>query len=257
MQNPCVYGVGGVVSADVAVPEHEREHAFYASILTTGDTPLWRESLTNNEGTPVIGLGERTLETDALPLQWMPHIQVADVAASVDRASELGGSILIHGKTEAGQSQWAVLVDPAGAAFGVVPVVSGGPDAAALSQHQGRIAGLTLTVPDALASRDFYEHVVGWRATTVEPGEADAVRVEMQSAEGTVAADLRQRRGAQQGLPPVWLIHLPVGDLAESLRRVVGGGGAIVEKTTHYAVIQDPVGVALALQGGEPTFGPS
>ena len=35
---------------------------FYSTILTTGDAPLWRDDLTNNLGTPVIGLGVRTPE---------------------------------------------------------------------------------------------------------------------------------------------------------------------------------------------------
>ena len=123
MRNPFARGVGGVLSADIAVPEHERELSFYSQILTTGSAPLWRDDLTNNRGTPVIGLGARSPEYEALPLQWMPHFQVSDVGASAARALELGGSELMHGKSEDGQSQWAVLVDPMGAAFGVIPVV--------------------------------------------------------------------------------------------------------------------------------------
>jgi len=39
MRNPFVAGVGGVLSADIAVPEHERELSFYSRILTTGNAP--------------------------------------------------------------------------------------------------------------------------------------------------------------------------------------------------------------------------
>ena len=74
--------VGGVLSADIAVPEHDREVRFYSSVLGTGENPLWREDLMNNLGMPIIGLGPRSAEYAHLPLQWMPHIQVADVAAS-------------------------------------------------------------------------------------------------------------------------------------------------------------------------------
>jgi uncharacterized protein len=68
MQNPFVCGVGGVLSADIAVPEHERELAFYSKILTTGEAPLWRDDLSNNRGTPVIGLGERSPQYASPPL---------------------------------------------------------------------------------------------------------------------------------------------------------------------------------------------
>lgn len=53
----------------------------------------------------------------------MPHIQVTNVATSVNRALDLGGSELMHSKDEDGHSQWAVLKDPNGAAFGLVPVL--------------------------------------------------------------------------------------------------------------------------------------
>ena len=55
MRNPFATGVGGVLSADIAVPDHARELGFYAKVLTTGKAPLWRDDLTNNQGTPVIG----------------------------------------------------------------------------------------------------------------------------------------------------------------------------------------------------------
>ncbi len=58
------------------------------------------------------------------------------------------------------------------------------------------------------------------------------------------------------GLPAIWMIYLPVGDLAESLRRVREGGGKVIKETRGAdgkhasAVIQDPVGVWLALAPG-------
>ena len=91
MHKPFVHRVGGVLSADIAVPDHDRELDFYSRVLTTGDEPLWREDLMNNLGMPVIGLGVRTPEYSELPQQWMPHFQVADVAASAASAIELGG----------------------------------------------------------------------------------------------------------------------------------------------------------------------
>jgi len=123
MGDPFVPRGGGILSADIAVPEHEREMRFYARVLSTGEHPLWREDLMNSRGMPIIGLGARSTEHADLPLQWMPHIQVADVAASVARALDLSGSELMHGKDDDGQSQWAVLLDPNGAAFGIIPVV--------------------------------------------------------------------------------------------------------------------------------------
>jgi predicted enzyme related to lactoylglutathione lyase len=254
MRKPFFYGVGGVVSADIAVPDHEREIAFYSAILTTGDDPLWRDDLTNNFGTPVIGLGSRTPEYHTLPLQWMPHFQVADVAASVAAAIAKGGEEVMHGTTDDGQSLWAVLADPNGAAFGIIPAVYGKSGNTHDSGRLGCISWLSLTVPDASSCREFYQQVVGWTAKSFETegSEGRDGGFEMQIDDEISAAEIRHSRREHHGIPPIWLIHLPVGDLVESLRRVSEGGGQVVKEfvTAGYAVVRDPVGVYLALETG-------
>ena len=265
MSAPFVPRVGGILSADIAVPEHEREVRFYSRVLSTGENPLWREDLMNNRGMPIIGLGARSPEYADLPLQWMPHIQVADVAASVERALELSGRELMHGKDDGGKSQWAVLLDPNGAAFGIVPVVSeetfpptedaASRDAAA---RVGCISWLDLTVSDASATRDFYRQVVGWSVQDVSMEDASERYADynMLGDDGNPAAGVCHARGANLGLPPSWMIYLPVGDLAESLRRVTEEGGKVIKETRGtdgeyaYAAIQDPVGACLALVQG-------
>ena len=254
MRKTFVHSVGGVLSADIAVPDHERELAFYSKILTTGDAPLWRDDLTNNLGSPVIGLGVRTPEYDNLPLQWMPHFQVADVAASAACAKNMGGQEIMHGKSDDGQSQWAVLADQFGATFGVIPVVAGETDSAGQNERLGCISWLSLTTPDAVTSRDFYQHVVGWNARSIETEDSEehVAKFEMQIDDETAAAEICQLRSEQNGIPAVWLIHLPVDELAESLRRVRESGGKVIKEYTEaqYAVIRDPVGVYFALQNG-------
>jgi len=254
---------GRVLSADIAVPEHERVVAFYARVLSTGEVPLWRDNLMNNAGIPIIGVGERIAAYDHLPLQWMPHIQVVDVAASVGRAQERGGHELMHHRNERGRSQWAVLRDPNGAAFGIIPAA---PSDASLktddapsesAERVGRISWLDLTVPDAVGTRGFYEAVVGWSAREFEMEDADGRYVDyvLSSSDGSAVAGVCHARGVNRGLPVAWMIYLPVGDLAESLRRAVEGGGEVVRSSRSgddlaYAVIRDPVGTHLALVPG-------
>jgi uncharacterized protein len=261
VSDPFVPRIGAVFSADIAVPEHEREVRFYSRVLSTGDNSLWREDLLNNLGVPIIGLGALSAEYAHLPLQWMPHIQVADVAASVQRALRLDGSELMHAKDEDGNSQWAVLLDPNHAAFGIIPVVPAAqlpPDSGDSSDPLapvGRIYWLDLTVPDAPATRDFYRQVVGWTAQGVEMTDGDARYVDynMLGDDGNPAAGICHARGPNAGLPLVWMIYLPVNDLAESVHRVEEEGGKVLkliggDDGKHaYAAIQDPVGACFAL----------
>jgi uncharacterized protein len=266
MSDRFVPQVGAVFSADIAVPDHEREVRFYSRVLSTGENPLWREEdLMNNLGMPIIGLGAQSPEYADLPLQWMPHIQVADVAASAERTVELGGSELMHAKDDDGGSQWAVLLDPNGAAFGIIPVVpeeaivsSGGGASSDPAAPVGRISWLDLTVPDAPATRDFYRQVVGWSVEDVameEEGERYA-DFNMVGEDRRPLAGVCHARGVNAGVPPVWMIYLPVGDLAESLRRVQGEGGEVIKAmegkdgSYAYAAVRDPVGAYFALAPG-------
>lgn len=216
----------------------------------------------NNRGMPIIGLGERVPEYADLPLHWMPHIQVADVAASVARALELGGSELLHGKDNDGTSQWAVLRDPNGASFGIIPVVAAadiptaeGAATPETATRVGCISWLDLTVVDASATRNFYGQVIGWSVQDVErkDGSERYADYSLLGADGNPAAGVCHARGGNVGLPPIWIITLPVGDLAESLRRVREEGGRVIKETTGadgglvHAVIEDPVGAILAL----------
>ncbi|MEX0601308.1 MAG: VOC family protein [Rhodothermales bacterium] len=128
---------------------------------------------------PIIGVGARSSEYAHLPLQWMPHVQVTDVAVSVERALDLGGSELMHSKNDGGESQWAVLLDPNGAAFGIIPVVpaeaippADGYASNDASARVGRVAWINLTVSNASATRDFYRQVVGWSVEAVEMADA-------------------------------------------------------------------------------------
>ncbi|XZE53575.1 VOC family protein [Planctomycetaceae bacterium SH139] len=161
----------------------------------------------------------------------------------------------MHGKDADGESLWAGIVDPDGAAFGIIPVVPSNFDSAQQDVRQGCISWLSLTVPNAAASRDFYQHVIGWKAKSIEEQKSDelAVKFEMQVDNETIAAEIVQLRGEQINIPSVWLIHLPVGDFEESVRRVNEGGGEVVKEFVEpkYAIVRDPVGVHLALQPSE------
>lgn len=243
--------VGGIPSADIAVPEHERESRFYARVLTTGKAPFWRSDLMNDLGMPIIGLGQQTPEYADLPLQWMPHVQVADVAASAERAVALGGQELMHGKSEDGTSQWAVLVDPVGAAFGIIPLLPADavPAIDAAQEPFGCIADIELAVSDAAASVAFYREVIGWSHRGGASHDQDVHA--MLGGDGHPAARIRQSKNAD--VPSVWMICLPVGDLERSLELVLEEGGEVLERregddgALAHATVRDPVGVCLAL----------
>jgi predicted enzyme related to lactoylglutathione lyase len=179
----------------------------------------------------------------------MPHFQVSDVAASAARTVALGGHELMHGKGDDGQSHWAVLVDPSGAAFGVIPVVVDESNGASQLERSGCISWLSLVVSDVPSISEFYEQVVGW---TAAPATIEGRR-EMRRPDGVAAAEICPVNDDNEGIPSVWILSLPVDDFAESLRQVREGGGEVVLEAhgARHAVIRDPVGVYVALQSNK------
>lgn len=100
--------------------------------------------------------------------------------------------------------------------------------------------------------------MIGWSVEDVAMKHRDGDYADYcMLGEGAEAvAGLCHARGVNVGLPAVWLIYLPVGDLGESVRRVEAGGGEVVKATRGEdgalacAVIRDPVGACLALVPG-------
>ncbi len=55
----------------------------------------------------------------AAPPMWLPYVRVADCDATAARAAQLGGQTLLDGTDIPGVGRFAILLDPAGAAFAV------------------------------------------------------------------------------------------------------------------------------------------
>jgi len=72
----------------------------------------------------------------------------------------------------------------------------------------------------------------------------------MRRPDGVSAGEICHAGGDNAGIPPVWILSLPVDDFEESLRLVREGGGEIIKGSTDagHAVIRDPVGACIALQ---------
>lgn len=129
----------------------------------------------------------------------------------------------------------------------------------AKTQYETGIIGWAdLTVPDADTIRDFYAKVVGWNFDPVSMGSYDDYC--MKDSRDEAAAGICHSRGANAGLPAVWLIYVTVKDLDASVQTCERLGGKVVtqprnmEGSGRYCVVEDPVGAVVALF--EPSVSP-
>jgi uncharacterized protein len=115
----------------------------------------------------------------------------------------------------------------------------------------GTIGWTDLTVPDAVALRDFYRSVVGWRAAPVDMGGYADFGMIPRGAEQP-ACGICHARGTNADLPAQWMIYIHVANLDRALDRCRKGGGTVLAGPkplagSQYAVIRDPAGAVCAL----------
>ena len=106
----------------------------------------------------------------------------------------------------------------------------------------GKIAWIDLTVPDAEAIRDFYQHVAGWDPSPVAMGDYEDYCMTPSGAAQPVAG-ICHARGYNEDLPPAWLIYITVGDLDEAMRRAeryirAGADGIFIEAPRSIAELE-------------------
>jgi uncharacterized protein len=116
----------------------------------------------------------------------------------------------------------------------------------------GKIGWIDLTVKNTEKVKEFYSLVAGWDSSPVNMGNYDDY-VMSPSGEQDAAAGICHAEGANEGLPPYWLIYINVKDLDKSLADCIKMGGKIVKEIRtmgtygRYAVISDPAGAYCAL----------
>ncbi len=115
----------------------------------------------------------------------------------------------------------------------------------------GDIGWHDLTVPNADEIRKFYAEVVGWKSEPVSMGEYDDFS--MIGAAGTPAAGICHARGANEGIPPAWMVYITVDDLDRARERCLALGGQVVHgprsvgSMGRFLVLRDPAGAVAGL----------
>jgi predicted enzyme related to lactoylglutathione lyase len=116
----------------------------------------------------------------------------------------------------------------------------------------GQIGWVDLTVPNAGAIREFYEHVTGWTSTPLSMGDYSDYCMSPPGADKPVAG-VCHALGQNAAQPPVWMIYIMVADLDESVRRCLERGGKIrvaerkMPGSGRFCIIEDPAGAVAGL----------
>ena len=187
--------------------------------------------------------GMMTVQDEKLPSFWTGYVSVPDVDQAAASATAAGGQIVAGPMDIPNVGRFAISVDSLGAVVALFKSVHGDP--LTDRPESGEFCWDHLNTTDAAASTAYYEKVVGW-----------------QKAEGDVFkyGDLMEASfgAAPEGVPPSWVTHIVIPDLAAATQKAAGLGATILMSDVpagefgRFSVIQDPTGGVFALfQGNE------
>lgn len=182
----------------------------------------------------------------------MTYFAVDDCAATCAKITSLGGSVHTEPADIPGTGTFAIVVDPAGAAFGLLQPLPGG-TGGAYHPHKPRHGQWhQLQTPDTAAALAFYSQALGWtQERTFDMGDLGPYRIV--SAQG-------QDMGGLMGMmtpsmPPHWMPFFGVASVSSTISLIEQAGGNVVSGPDpvpgdiFVATAQDDRGIFFSIVG--------
>jgi predicted enzyme related to lactoylglutathione lyase len=112
-------GPGAWVWAELWTRDPDKSVKFYETVVgyerSTVDRPGGPYPVFGSGGEPRAGIV--TIESDRIETAWAPYVGVADLRATLERALELGGRVLMEPRADQAEGRIALVADPSGGAF--------------------------------------------------------------------------------------------------------------------------------------------
>jgi uncharacterized protein len=240
--------VGTVSLVELTTTDMESIAGFYQHLLGWDYTSLGHRSLAEAEGrrAAVISPRSATIGDMPLPGTWTVGFRTDDLRAAVERAEELGGTVIEPPAENPEGWRAAQLADPTGAGFSLIEA---GPDFGiqAGGTGIGTPGWCELLTDDMPRAEAFYRALFGWTShfdaatayTTFKLG-------------GDAVAGMMGMPPEAGDAPAFWMPYFNVDDVAAAVVEVAGLGGKITVAPREYgsmrfAVVEDPQGATFSL----------
>lgn len=236
MRSHSDYPPGVPCWVDTMQPDPEAAATFYGGLFgwDFDDEPYRTARL---HGRRVAGLGQAPPEAPAF---WATYVRVEALEATLERAIDAGGRVLVPPIEVGPHGRAAAIGDPAGVAIGLLEGAG-----AELVGEPGAWAMSALHTPDVAAAQAFYASVFGWEAEPAGPGTP----LMFWRLAGEVVAVVTPTEG---DVPPHWAVNFRTDDVDGLAARAVDLGGTLLMPPTdtpgfRNTVIADPQGGVIAV----------
>ena len=202
----------------------------------------------SSDGHPVAGLMGRMPGMDS-PDVWSTYLATLDIAATIQTATASGATVIAAPMTVGDLGKMAILVDPAGAVFGVWEALAffgftkyNEPSSVTWDEVHSK---------DFAASVAFYQKVFGW--TMEVTSDTDEFRYYQGQIDGNAIAGVMDSHAfLPPEVPSHWAVYFSVADADEAIATAVRLGGQVsrpAEDTPfgRVADLVDPTGAMFTL----------
>lgn len=118
--------IGTIAWTDLTVPDADAVRDFYQAVVGWTSEPHDMGGFADYvmqqpaNGAPVAGICHARGVNAGLPAQWLPYLQVAELAASIAACTSRGGRVLMEPRSAGPGARFCVIQDPAGAIAALV-----------------------------------------------------------------------------------------------------------------------------------------
>ncbi|MBC7736417.1 MAG: VOC family protein [Candidatus Saccharibacteria bacterium] len=240
---PCWY--------ELSTDDVEGAQVFYTAILgwdiADSGTPGMDYRVAKLGDTMVAGM--MNSDSPAQPPAWVIYFAVDSADATCTAATAGGATALVPPTDIPGTGRFAMLLDPQGAAFGILQPLPGGQGGAFDQSRRGTGNWHEITTPDSAAAIEFYTRLFGWTLVrTVPLGTMDYHILGLKGVEIVGAFSMT-------GVPTMWKAYFGVASVNASVTAVTQAHGTVLRGPdpipggVFTVQITDPQGAALALTG--------
>ena len=238
---------------DVMSPDVDTSKAFYSAVFgwdaedqhdDDGNRVYVMFSLNSKS---VAGLGGQPPGMPAeMPAVWNSYVATDDVAATAEKVTAAGGTVMMPPMAVFDSGEMAIFVDPGGAAFSVWK--AGQHIGAEVCNEPNTYSWNELMTRDVDTALPFYRDVFGWTYESQDMGPAGTYHV--------IAGGDNEGLGGIMAMPPEmpeqvpnhWGVYFTVDDVDATVSSITGAGGQIVNGPMdipgvgRMATAHDPAG---------------
>ena len=242
--------------ADVMASDVRAAGAFYSAVLGwTVPEPdeQWGGYVTaEQDGQQVEGIGP---VQEGARAAWTLYLATDDADGTVARAQEQGGTVLAPVMDVGPLGRMAILVDPAGAVFGLWQ--GGTMIGAGRVNEPGALVWEDLRSTDPDAARSFYGALFGYEYDPVEMAGPDYATFRLPSEQAPLGG-MGGLMDSPEGTRSHWLVYFGVADTDAAVAAAEAAGGSVLApaKDTQFgrmAWLADPDGAAFTVMSIDDT----